>query len=53
MDSFDNIRKAIEATKDFATRLMNDKYGQGNWKNGSGSEFNQIQKWADRSFMNP
>jgi RHS repeat-associated protein len=42
-----------ESGKEFATRLLNEKYGQGNWKSGPGTEFNQIQKWADRSFMDP
>ena len=42
-----------ESGNNFATRLMNEKYGIGNWKKGPGEEFNQIQKWADRSFIDP
>lgn len=44
-----------ESGKDFATRLMNDKYGRGNWENkkGPGREFNQIKKWGDRGFVDP
>jgi RHS repeat-associated protein len=39
-----------EAGKDYAKRLLDEKYGQGNWGTGGGSEYSQIQKWADRSF---
>jgi len=44
-----------ESGREFATRLMDQKYGQGNWGNrvGPGKEFNQIQKWGDRAFANP
>jgi RHS repeat-associated protein len=45
--------KVGESGKQFAKRLLDEKYGSGNWKPGPGSEFNQIQKWADRSFMDP
>ena len=31
-----------------ATRMLNDKYGIGNWKKGPGSEFSQIVKWIQR-----
>ena len=34
----------------FAMRLLNNKYGEGNWKKGPGSEFNKIKKWGDRAF---
>ena len=37
----------------FATRLMNNKYGKGNWEKGTNSQFSKIKKWGDRSFMNP
>jgi hypothetical protein len=40
-----------EAGEDFATRVLNAKYGQGNWSRGPGTEFNKIQKWADRNFQ--
>jgi RHS repeat-associated protein len=39
-----------ENAKDYAKRLLDDKYGQGNWGTGSGTEYSQIQKWATRSF---
>ncbi|REK46751.1 MAG: RHS repeat-associated core domain-containing protein [Planctomycetota bacterium] len=42
-----------EAGRDFAKRLMDEKYGAGNWKRGAGTEFSEIQKWADRSFQDP
>jgi hypothetical protein len=43
--------RAGERGEDYATRLMNHKYGEGNWKRGPGTEHNQIQKWADRHFQ--
>ena len=33
-----------------AKRLLNDKYGAGNYPTGPGSEFNKIKKWGDRAF---
>ncbi|MWK59987.1 RHS repeat protein, partial [Pseudomonas otitidis] len=42
-----------EPGKDFAKRLMDKKYGEGNWSDGPGSEYNQIKKWGDRSFIDP
>jgi RHS repeat-associated protein len=42
--------KIGESGKDFAKRLLDEKYGQGNWTKGGGSEFSKIQKWGDRSF---
>lgn len=42
-----------ENGKQFAKRIMDQKYGKGNYKTGPTSEFNQIRKWCDRSFMNP
>jgi hypothetical protein len=42
-----------ESGKDFAERLPNEKYGAGNWQSGPGSEASQIQKWGDRSFVDP
>ncbi|MFR1435531.1 MAG: RHS repeat-associated core domain-containing protein [Acutalibacteraceae bacterium] len=32
-----------------ARRMLNNKYGPGNWKKGAGEEFNQIKKWLTRS----
>jgi RHS repeat-associated protein len=42
-----------EDGKSFARRLLDEKYGPGNWKRGPGEEFNQIQKWGDRGFVEP
>jgi hypothetical protein len=39
-----------ESGKDFARRLLDDKYGAGNYPTGPGSEFNKIKKWGDRAF---
>ena len=39
-----------ESGKDFAKRLMDEKYGPKNHDTHPGSEFSQIKKWADRSF---
>ncbi len=35
---------------DFAKRLLDDKYGAGNYPTGPGSEFSKIKKWGDRAF---
>lgn len=35
----------------FATRLLNAKYGAGNYATGPSSEFNQIKKFGDRGFQ--
>ncbi|EYF02508.1 PAAR-like domain-containing protein [Chondromyces apiculatus] len=43
-----------ESGKDFARRLMDEKYGKGGWSDtGPSSEFNQIKKWGDRAFEMP
>jgi RHS repeat-associated protein len=34
----------------FAKRLLDEKYGAGNWNKGPGSEYSKLQKYADRSF---
>jgi len=39
-----------ESGKDYAKRMLDEQYGEGNWSRGPTSEFNQIQKWVDRSF---
>ena len=39
-----------ENGRDFAKRLLDDKYGPGNYPTGPGSEFNKIRKWGDRAF---
>lgn len=41
-----------ESGKDFADRLLGDKYGD-EFPKGPGSEWNQIKKWGDRSFIDP
>ena len=42
-----------ENGKSFADRLLTVRYGKGNYETKSQTEFSQIQKWADRAFMNP
>jgi hypothetical protein len=37
-----------ESSDAAARRLLNDKYGQGNWPKGPGSEYNQLKKHFDR-----
>ena len=40
-----------ESGKDFAERLLNSKYGSGNWRGtGPGSEYSRLKKWGDRGF---
>ena len=39
-----------ESGNDFAKRLLDSKYGKGNYKKGPGSEYNKIRKWGDRGF---
>ncbi len=39
-----------ESGKKFAERLLDEKYGPGNYPRGPGSEFNKVQKWGDRGF---
>lgn len=40
-----------ENGKLFAKRLMDQKYGAGNYDVGPGSEYNMIKKWGDRGFV--
>jgi RHS repeat-associated protein len=42
-----------EDGKTFAKRLLDEKYGPGEYQKGPGSEFNKIQKWGDRAFQDP
>lgn len=35
----------------FAKRLLDRKYGEGNWPQGPGTEHNRIQKYGDRGFQ--
>lgn len=39
-----------ESGRDFARRLLDDKYGSGNYPTGPGCEFSKIKKWGDRAF---
>jgi hypothetical protein len=39
-----------ENGREFAERLLDAKYGKGNYPDGPGSEFNKIKKWGDRAF---
>ena len=40
--------KEGESGKDFAKRLLDRKYGKGNYKTGTGSEYNKLRKYGDR-----
>lgn len=35
----------------YTRRILNEKYGEGNWKTGGGSEFSKIKKWAQTHFV--
>ena len=37
-----------KSTAENAKRVLDDKYGEGNWKTGSGTEYNQTKKWLTR-----
>ena len=41
-----------EDGKTFADRVMDDRYGEGNWRRSGrqGREYSQLRKWGDRSF---
>ena len=39
-----------EDGKTFAKRLMDEKYGAGNYSTGPKTEYSKIQKWGDRGF---
>ena len=39
-----------ENGREFAERLLDEKYGAGNDPTGPGSEFSKIKKWGDRAF---
>ncbi len=42
--------RTTENGREFAERLLDDRYGAGNYPTGPGSEFNKIKKWGDRAF---
>lgn len=39
-----------ESGNELATRLMDEKYGKGNYPKGPGTEYNKIRRWGDRGF---
>lgn len=39
-----------ESGKEFAERLLDKKYGEGNYGKGPGSEYSKIKKYGERSF---
>ena len=39
-----------ENGREFAERLLDGRYGKGNYDKGPASEFSQIHKWGDRAF---
>ncbi len=39
-----------ESGKDFAKRLLDERYGKIRHKTGPRSDFNRIKKWGDRAF---
>lgn len=39
-----------ENGSEFAKRLMDEKYGPGNYSTGPNSEYSEIKKWGDRGF---
>ncbi|MGV8040649.1 MAG: RHS repeat-associated core domain-containing protein [Thermoanaerobaculaceae bacterium] len=43
--------RAGESGKEFARRLLDEKYGPGNWRKGPGSEYSKLQKYGDRAFQ--
>lgn len=45
-----NKQYTNENGNDFATRLLDEKYGKGNYPKGAGTEYSKIRKWGDRGF---
>jgi hypothetical protein len=45
-------RRVGETPNDYARRLMDGRYGPGNWK-PSNREYNQIKKFGERAFRDP
>jgi len=39
-----------ENGKDFAKRLLDERFGENNYKKGPSSDFDKIKKWGDRGF---
>ena len=42
-----------ENGRSFSKRMLDEKYGVGNYPTGPGSEFSKLKKFADRAFENP
>jgi hypothetical protein len=42
-----------EGGKEFAERLLNEKFGKGNYETGPKSDYNVLKKFGDRGFMDP
>jgi len=42
-----------ESGEQFATRLLDNKYGRGNYGKGPNTEYSKIKKWGERAFENP
>lgn len=42
-----------ENGRDFAKRLMDQRYGRGNWEQDRKWEYNRIKKYGDRNFRDP
>jgi hypothetical protein len=40
-----------ETPSQSATRVLDGKYGSGNYQRGPGSEYSKIQKWHSRGFQ--
>ena len=46
-----DVPNAGESGREFARRVMDERYGEGGWSGtGPGSEYSRIKKWADRHF---
>jgi putative transposase len=50
-DEAEQMYYAALGTKGKHSRLLDDKYGPGNYGRGAAFEFNKIQKWGDRAFQ--
>ena len=44
--------EGAENGKQYAKRMMDGKYGEGNWNTGS-KEYSELKKYGDRAFMPP
>ena len=42
-----------ENGRDYAKRLMDERYGPGNWEQTHGREYNHLKKFGDRNFRDP